>query len=100
MDQSALWAGFLLLLLTFTSFRITRLVIADTFPPIARFRDWIISKVDRDWFESLMDCGWCAGSYISVAVVAIAWFFIPLHYPALYFFSVAALTGILAEHYS
>lgn len=100
MHNSALFAGFLFLLLVLTSFRITRLVISDTFPPVVHTREWLIREINRDWFEDLLTCGWCSGTYIASAVVSITWIFLPLHYPALHFFAVAALTGILAEHYA
>lgn len=49
----------LLVLLAVTSARVTRLLVADAFPPIARARSWVGSH--GDWQDYLVNCPWCIG---------------------------------------
>jgi hypothetical protein len=63
----------LLLLLGLACYRLTRLVTADTFPPIAGPRE----RIDRatmggrwGWVGKLLTCHWCASGWVSLAIVA------------------------------
>lgn len=50
--------------------RLTRLVVADTFPPSVAFRIWF-EKVTKDGgWSKLVSCPWCAAPYISGIVLA------------------------------
>jgi Protein of unknown function (DUF1360) len=59
-------------------YRLTRLVVVDTFPPIARPREWIERRTLGTRLEMLGDlltCHWCASGWISMALVAgVDWF--------------------------
>lgn len=84
----------LLVLMIFASFRLTVLVVFDTFPPI----QWARTKIQHArpfvlrhqdvhqdgriypgeiqeywWLGELVGCAWCASAYVSGAVVAITW---------------------------
>lgn len=81
----------MLVLMTFAAYRITWLIVKDSFPPIARVRDWIITKefdankfyVTRDadgdmvrdgkglwhWLKTLIICTWCVSVWASAFVV-------------------------------
>lgn len=57
------------------SARVTRLVVADAFPPIAHFRAWWANVTsDKDGNEGswtvLFSCPWCAAPYIVAANMA------------------------------
>lgn len=51
------------------SFRLARLVMADTFPPARRARTLIRQK-GPEWAAELIECPWCVGMYTSLGVVA------------------------------
>lgn len=66
--------------------RITRLVTTDTFPPVKRAREALLKRVDPRGVRKikgaeppalaeLIECNWCAGFWISTAVVAARWRF-------------------------
>lgn len=72
-----------LVILSLATFRLTRLVTADDFPPILWAR-WklqhakpLIRKIDGDedywWLGELVSCLWCASAYISGGLVLITW---------------------------
>lgn len=78
------------------AFRITRLLQRDTFPPIVRARDAVRSR-GPDWSVELMDCPWCLGFWVSVAVIgtrayAPRWWRRPAQALA-----VSAVVGVLLE---
>lgn len=80
--------GWLLLLVTAASYRLTRLVVDDTFPPVAWVRDRVTGdapEVDRwrgvpDWVGKLVSCSWCASVWVSAGVTAATatWVGLPL----------------------
>lgn len=56
--------------------RLTRLVVVDDFPPVKRARDWFLERVgEESTLGDLIGCPWCAGWWISAAVVAARWRF-------------------------
>ncbi len=59
-------AWFLFVLLSLATFRATRLVVHDDFPPIRWARDRITRP---EWLHDLVTCHWCASAYISGAGV-------------------------------
>lgn len=60
----------LLVLMVGATARITRLLVADSFPPIARARSWVGAR--GDWQDYLTDCPWCIGVWVAAAVTAAA----------------------------
>lgn len=98
----------LLIVLSLGTFRLTRLVTHDDFPPIlwARWRiqhakPWII-KVDGShdywWLGELVSCHWCASAYISGALVlgADLWYGMPA--PVLAWLAVWGVGALIAHH--
>jgi hypothetical protein len=112
------WIG---LVLALGSFRLTRLASYDDFPPIARFRAWLVGaqgeatgsqaahmglsndtvvivwKYKRPLLAALLGCVYCIGFWISLAVYLL-WLFVPTQ--LLYGiapFALAAATGIIAR---
>lgn len=76
--------------------RITRLIVADSFPPIENARQ----RVRRRWGEVgwqwyLATCPWCMGVWVSGAVTAVvtAWYGLP--FPLLVWGAAAWAAGFL-----
>ncbi len=59
-------AWLILVLLSLATFRATRLVVRDDFPPIKWARDRITRP---EWLHDLVTCHWCASAYLSGAGV-------------------------------
>lgn len=87
--------------------RVTRLVTTDTFPPVKHLRDWLLDKVDPrqvrkvekaepPTFVELIECNWCAGFWISVAVVVARKRFPDLWDPIARVFATSYAVGMLA----
>ena len=97
--------GWLLLTLSLATYRLTRLVVHDTFPPIAWVRDRITGDdpaVGRwrgvpNWVGALVSCTWCSSVWVSFGVTALAWVWIGLPVPLLTGGAVAALSAIFAH---
>ena len=60
-------AWLILILLSLATYRATRLVVYDSFPPIKAIRDRITRP---EWLHDLVTCHWCASGWISAALVA------------------------------
>lgn len=89
----------LLVLMAVTSARVTRLLVADAFPPIARARSWFSAK--GDWQEYLVGCPWCMGVWVAGAVTAVVEVHYGLAAPLLVWGAcahVAGLANILEPH--
>lgn len=87
----------LLLLDVLAAYRLTRLVVADTFPPVAALRDRIVTKhttikpapapqtghvEEPDAWAELVQCPWCCGFWCSLIVAAAHWCAFGLPAPA------------------
>lgn len=90
--------GWLLLLVTLTSYRLSRLVVDDTFPPITWVRDRLTGddpavarwrRVPR-WVGDLVSCTWCASVWTSAGVTLLTWVWIDLPVPLLVWGAAAA----------
>jgi hypothetical protein len=83
--------GWVLLLVTLASYRLTRLVVDDTFPPVQWVRDRVVGDdpaVPRwrgvpAWVGDLVSCSWCASVWVSAGVTALTWVWIGLPVPLL-----------------
>lgn len=109
----SLWL--LVVLMILASFRLTRLIVADTFPPIRVARHWLQSRrptviyeqdthtydeankinqiktywhEDYWWLGELVGCAWCASAYVSGAVVLVVWALYGLPMPILVWLAV------------
>ena len=89
----------LLLLMTVATYRVTRVVVEDTFPPVQWVRDRVTGEqqpvVQRwrwipDWVSELIGCSWCTSVWVAAGVVTLTlpWASIPL--PVLTWLAVAA----------
>jgi len=81
---------FWLLVEMLCAYRLTRLVVADSFPVVKRAREWIIKRyttetphpdgsvdIEPGWQAELVDCPYCTSAWVSMAVVGVATFFAP-----------------------
>jgi hypothetical protein len=80
------------------SARATRLLVMDTFPPVAVQRARVVARWgDGSWQAYLANCSWCAGMYVSGIVTGATWWAIDsLPVPALVWLAAAYVTGLLA----
>lgn len=89
----------LLLLLALASARVTRLLVADAFPPVARLRSRLAAH--GDWQDYLLSCPWCMGAWVALALTLAteAWRGLPA--PLLVWPAVAWVSGWLGsiEHH-
>lgn len=53
------------------SYRVTRLITTDHFPPAERFRNWAADQMP-DGYEVLWSCPWCVGAWVSLGAVITA----------------------------
>lgn len=67
----------LLVLMVGATARVTRLLVADAFPPIAMARSRFAAR--GDWQEYLAECPWCAAVYVAGAITGAvtAWYGLP-----------------------
>jgi hypothetical protein len=85
-------------LVMLTSYRLTRLLVRDEFPPIAVQRARIAERYgDASWQAYLSQCSWCAGVWVSGLVTAAVWLVVGLPVPALVWWGSAAAVGLLAS---
>lgn len=105
----SLWL--LLIVLSFATFRLTRLVTRDDFPPIfwartriQRARPLIVKKPasgeayqDFWWLGELVSCPWCASAYISAGLVVTTWLWRGLPLPLFCWLAVWGAGAALAH---
>lgn len=80
--------GWLLLLVTVASYRLTRLVVEDSFPPALWLRERLTGEspaVARwrwvpEWLSDLVSCRWCASVWVAggVTLLTAVWIGVPL----------------------
>lgn len=71
------------ILLSLATYRVTRLITKDTFPPVAKLRTMIVGKDERkfigtrlEWLGELLTCYWCASVWVAgvgVLIVSYLW---------------------------
>ena len=88
-----------LVLLWLATYRATRLIVADAFPPAAAARQAVADRFgDASSWAYLVTCPWCAGVYVALAATW-AWdaHVYPLTAPWAVAATVAALAGLTAD---
>ena len=51
-------------------YRITRLLVADHFPPVERARHALVERTGHSPYGMLWTCPWCAGFWVALLLVA------------------------------
>jgi fatty acid desaturase len=86
------------ILISLSSYRLTRLFARDSFPPIAVRRARIAERRgDASWQAYLATCSWCLGVWIAALVTGATWWAVGVPLPPLTWGAAAAVTGFLAE---
>lgn len=62
-------AWLLVIALVLATFRVTRLIVKDDFPPVRVPREWVTSHAPT-WVGELIGCHWCASGWVAMALVA------------------------------
>lgn len=89
----------LVVLTCLATYRLTRLLTADAFPPVAALRDRIEGRFGEDSSVTyLANCPWCVSVYVGAAVVAATDHFATggLTAPVLVWATASAVTGLIA----
>lgn len=90
--------AFLVILVCLATYRITRLIVRDLFPPVEKFREWVIRKFGAShWLSYLVTCYWCVSMYVGIVIVALTWWFYDLPYPLLVWPVASAVTGLISQ---
>ena len=85
----------LLILSALAAYRITRLVVLDSFPPVERARERLSAR-GESW-DDMLHCPWCSGFWVSV-LVGIAVQVAPDQWePVAIVFALSAVVGIISE---
>lgn len=98
--------GWTFLLLVLTSYRVTRLLVVDNFPPVL----WLRTQLTGDdeagqrpaawvpwWLEYLAGCYWCVSVWVSGLATLVVTLASGLPYPPLVWGGVAALAPWLSH---
>lgn len=98
--------GWTFVLLALTSYRLTRLLVVDNFPPILRVRELLTGDEETNrpaaswvpwWLEYLAGCYWCVSVWVSGLVTLAVTLASDLPYPLLVWGGVAALAPWLSH---
>jgi hypothetical protein len=91
-----------IILICLATFRITRFIAEDAFPPIAAVRDWVERRTgaDSSW-TYLIGCPWCVSPYVAAGVVLVVASTrrggVPM--PGLVITAASAVTGLTATNF-
>ena len=87
-----------MVLVCLATYRVTRLITRDKFPPMAKFRYAVGKKFGSDhWASYLVGCAWCVSVYVSAGIVSLTWHFSDLPYPLLMWPVASAVTGLITQ---
>jgi hypothetical protein len=96
-----------LLAIGLATFRATRVITADAFPPAKAFRDGVAVRFgSSSWQAYLVECAWCASIYVAALFVfgydladmlpGVGYTNVPV--PFFMFLACSALTGLVAAN--
>lgn len=90
---------FLFVISSLATFRVTRLVTSDKWPPSMWFRDRIEQRFGEEssWME-LFTCPWCLGAWFSAAMTAFLDWYIGIPLPIFWAFATSAVVGYLGAY--
>lgn len=89
---------FQFILLSLASYRLQRIVTADLWPPSLAFRRYVAKRFGKDssWYD-LVTCPWCFGTYVTMAVFAVASYSLSVPLPILQAVAAMAVVGYLGN---
>jgi len=80
------------------AYRLTRLVVQDDFPPVARARDLVKEAAGpTSSVTQMLECPWCSGFWVSALVVAARGWLPRVWAPAASALALSAVTGIVTQ---
>lgn len=87
------------LFLSLASFRLTRLVTTDKWPPSKAFRQWVEDRTGEDsaWTE-LVNCPWCWGVYVTAGVYLLVPQVVSVPLPLLAYLATLTVVGVLGNY--
>lgn len=89
----------LVLLVCLATYRVTRLITADAFPPMAAMRDAVADRFGGDsWQAYLAECPWCVSVYVAGAITLTTALLVDLPYPFLVWPAASAATGLITAN--
>lgn len=88
-------AWLLVACMALATWRATRLVTEDAFPPVRWLRERIVEG-GPEWLGDLVMCSWCASVWLAAGVVALTDALTSVPRPLLVFGAVAALSPLLS----
>jgi hypothetical protein len=95
-----LTSAFVFVLICLASYRATHFLVADSFPPIAAVRRFLVHKTagtkGSAWAE-IYTCFWCAGTYITAVILLITMLFVSIPLPILQYAAACAVVGVLGN---
>jgi hypothetical protein len=80
------------------TYRLTRLAQRDTFPPVVKAREAILTKDRPEWVWDLGDCAWCLSFWIGLGVMAARRLAPGLWRPLAAALAASAVTGLVTDH--
>lgn len=91
----------LVVLVVLATYRVTRLFVADSFPPVQAARDRLQARYGVDsWQAYLAECPWCVSVYVGgvFTLAAVVFARHGLVAPLLVWPTASALTGLIAAN--
>ncbi len=87
-------------LISLASYRIWHFLAVDTFAPIRRPRDWLLAKTQpkAEWVGDLIECAFCAGSWITGLVTWVVATQISVPLPVLVGLAAATIVPLIAQY--
>jgi uncharacterized protein DUF1360 len=93
---------YLLIVMSLCAYRVTRLVVRDSFPPVQRLRDALVGADEHrlvgtrwEWFGELITCYWCAGFWVAGATVLVTDFVTSVPLPLIAWWAVAGVASLI-----
>lgn len=80
-------------------YRVTRLIVHDAFPPVARVRDAVLVRYDGRWPAYLITCEWCSSQWVAFIAVAGTAVLPEVWAPLAAALTLSAVTGWISEHH-
>lgn len=89
---------FLFVLMCLAAYRATRFFVADTWPPVATARAWLIKTTgyENPWSD-IWTCPYCFGFWVSWIVVGVIEYFTSVRFPGLQGLAVSGVVGLLSK---
>jgi hypothetical protein len=89
--------GLLFVLLGLTAYRLTRLIVVDEWPPVARPREAWSARHPGAWTTYLWNCPFCLSVWTSALIVGLTTIWVDLPAPVLWWGGTAGAVSVAYE---